>query len=217
MSVESKIELLWTWVRLPAPPPLERSLKVNLANYEDLNLNPKPKRNYEIIKVPKIKIQKCRDVALDRRDLHKNHKSQNIFKKNSEFIGLLGECGYGITKNKEPDWSRLICGDKYDFKFGEAYIDVKSTHRRNGVTLAVNAYKPFYNFIYVMTKCTEDGYVSLVGWLRGTEVDNTIKDQYDKNKKNGFIPEHHFKDMKFLDNIIYKTNSRMNKINYYKV
>ena len=190
---------------------------MNLADYEDLDLNPKSKRNYKIIKVPVVKIQKCYEVAKDRRDLHKHHKSQNIFKTNSEYIGLLGECGYGITKNKEPDWSRLICGDKYDFKFGEAYIDVKSTEYRNGVTLAPNAYKPFYNFIYVMTRCTEDGYVSLVGWLRGTEVDDTIKDQYNENKKNGFIPEDHFKDMVHLDQVINEINNKPNKTNYYKV
>ena len=168
----------------------KRGDKMNLADYEDLDLNPKSKRNYKIIKVPVVKIQKCYEVAKDRRDLHKHHKSQNIFKTNSEYIGLLGECGYGITKNKEPDWSRLICGDKYDFKFGEAYIDVKST---------------------------EDGYVSLVGWLRGTEVDDTIKDQYNENKKNGFIPEDHFKDMVHLDQVINEINNKPNKTNYYKV
>jgi len=194
-----------------------KKVNLNLDDYKDLDLNPKSNRKYEIIKVPEIKIQKCRNVAKERRDLHKNHKSQNIFKENSEFIGLLGECGYGITKNLEPDWSRLICGDKYDFKFNEAYIDVKATERRNGVTLAPNAYKPFYNFIYVMTKCTESGYVSLVGWLRATDVDDTIKNPYDKKGEHGFIPEHHFKDMKSLDCIIDEININPNKQNYYKV
>jgi hypothetical protein len=194
---------------------------VNFNEYRNLDLNPKMKKKYKTILVPIDMVQKCYVEAEKRRRLHKNHASQRIYNKQAEFIGLLGECGFAIEKHSKVDWTLRLGGDKYDFKFSQAYIDVKSTEKRKGVSIRKEVFHDNPNFIYVMTKCNEKKRsVTLVGWIRGNEVNSKIKDIYYDDKNNPddiYVPENHFKDMSSLDNAINEINVNPNKENYYKV
>jgi hypothetical protein len=201
----------------PAASTILKGEKMSFDDFKVLDLNPKNEKNYEIIKVPDDIVKECYKTAKIRRELHKNHASQRVYSEESEFIGILGEYGFGIKKGKAPDLSTRIGGDDYDFRFEEAYIDVKATQRRNGVPIRPEAFYEKPNFIYVMVRCSEENKtVSLIGWIKGTEINDGIKDtRY--NEGDIFVPEDHFKDMKYLDGIINKININPNKQNYYKV
>ncbi len=191
---------------------------MNFNEYQGIDLDGKStKKTYKYnFQIPPDKVKKCWEIAKRRKDLHKNHASQRIYKKESEFIGILGECGFGFKINMEPDWSDRIGGDRYDFKIGDAFIDVKSTETRNGVSIRPEAYHKNRNFLYVMTRCNkETNIVSIVGWIEALEINLNIRDR-GYNKGNYFVPEDHFKDIDLFEKIVNEINNNPNKTNYYK-
>lgn len=190
---------------------------MNLNSYLELNLDNKgiKKRYKYIIELSDEDIKKCEKEAKERFELHKNHSSQTIFTKDSEFIGLVGECGFSKLKGIPMDWSKRISGDKYDFRIRDTYIDIKCTKDRSGVPVKPKAYRRYENFLYIMTRFYKSSNeVAIIGWIRGTEVNPLIKNYYDK--KNYFIPEEHFERMDSFDNVVDEINKNLNKTNYYK-
>lgn len=190
---------------------------MNLNDFSELNLDNKGiKKIYKyIIELSDEDVKKCEEEAKKRFELHKNHSSQTIFTEDSEFVGLVGECGFSKLKGVPMDWSKRISGDKYDFKIGDTYIDVKCTKNRPGVPVKLKVFRSYENFLYVMTRFYKSSNeVAIIGWIRGTEVNTKIKDQH-YNKEDYFIPEDNFKDMDFFDNVVDEINKSLNKTNYY--
>ncbi len=175
-----------------------------LENY-GIRKTERRKTNYKV-RIPTSYTEKCKVIAKRRYELHKNHKSQTIYNKDSEFLGLLGESGFAILKNLKVDWSDKIGGDKYDFVIGNAFLDVKTTKDCKGMYIKDKAYhlSPYFIYIFAIGKYIKSisPEISFIGWIKGSNINPKIR----KNNTI-YVPEHLLENMDNFDNIIKEINN----------
>jgi len=180
---------------------------MNINDFSELNMNKKKVIKVESkykIKLTKKQRDKCLEIALERRELHKNHTSRKVLTKYYEEIGVFGEYSFGLLKRRPMDKTLRPKGDEYDFKFGDIFIDTKTTERCEGMYLP-DDYKDQYNYIYV--QCVVDDSksntpeISFIGWLRGSEINKKLTRKTEDGEKI-YIPNHLFRNMDSLEKVL---------------
>jgi hypothetical protein len=141
--------------------------------------------------------ERIKKHALDRENIHKNHKSSRPLSINYEYIGLLGEYQFAVEFGFDVDEELRPEGDRgKDFISPLGKIDVKTA--RKAYNLIVEVGKVDSDIFVLAQYFDESDKVKLLGWATREEVLDAPSKDFGYGIINHYIPKRGLKPISEL-------------------
>lgn len=126
-------------------------------------------------------------LGLERRALHRRHKSSRELSSTYQEIGIAGELAFEQWSGCAMDKTKRPRGDNWDFRINGWRIDVKTTRSEyNPLYLLVEVGK-VRNDLYVLAQYEGDGRVTLLGYTNEASVANAPTKDFGRGIVNHYV------------------------------